>query len=608
MRSIEWLRYHEHRIDTDTLAYEGNLKITSEWFVDTERECFTTDPSWRHVAVRGGILADWAGAGKTVTMLSHCLNNDGTLRRDAMPRASNNHDGQLRARGTLIIVPLNVFTQWQSEAANFFPEAAIVTMHSHREMRVTSMAVLLDTDVVLTTFEFLIKSRSYQDMVDDVVEAELGVERRLCRSRAAIAAWARSRGDSDYPILEAIHWRRIVIDEMHEAFARPKRVKMMRCFHADYVWGISATPFMNAENTADIGYCLLRRDKAHHPNLLHRLVHECTRRTRPPFDMPFHQTLRLVNASCEERESMRHSSAGDDDVEQIVKLCTQVTTTDDVEAWEPHILYARHAEDAERECEAVRREIANVRQQLGDRTGDAEALNASLMQLGRHMEDTEKRLEYVRSQIDRLASIESDMCSICQEDRCGVILPCGHTFCRPCISQHAQRNSSCPSCRRDMRIDDVRGIARVGTKMSTIVDVIVALHEPVILFVQWKSMMQKMRAVLRGRELRVYTLDGNGAQRRRSLDNFSDGGGVLLLSLSDSFAGLHLPHVRHIVFSHAVVGDDRQQVADIEAQAIARCLRIGQTRTVYAHSFVISETAEEDLWRGTHSPPDESST
>ena len=140
-----------------------------------------------------------------------------------------------------------------------------------------------------------------------------------------------------------------------------------------------------------------------------------------------------------------------------------------------------------------------------------------------------------------------------------------------------------------MRIDDVRGI-RVGTKMSTIADVIVALCEPVILFVQWKSMMQKMRAVLRGRELRVYTLDGNGAQRRRSLDNFSDAGGVLLLSLSDSLQDYTF-RVRHIVFAR---GRRRRPTAGKRYRGAGH-RSVSAHRpdsTVYAHSFVISETAE----------------
>ena len=66
-----------------------------------------------------------------------------------------------------------------------------------------------------------------------------------------------------------------------------------------------------------------------------------------------------------------------------------------------------------------------------------------------------------------------------------------------------------------------------------------------------------------------------------------NGGGVLLLCLEDSFAGLHLPHVAHIIFAHAIVGEVGQ-VRNLETQAIARCLREGQTREVQVYSFVIA--------------------
>ena len=106
-----------------------------------------------------------------------------------------------------------------------------------------------------------------------------------------------------------------------------------------------------------------------------------------------------------------------------------------------------------------------------------------------------------------------------------------------------------------MRIDDVRGIARVGTKMSTIADVIVALAEPVILFVQWKSMMQKMRAggklVGLQMEARVMNEMKLGAEEGRRQLVFGNAGGHAL-----SMVGLprkYLPLVKSIVAGHTLI-------------------------------------------------------
>ena len=49
-----------------------------------------------------------------------------------------------------------------------------------------------------------------------------------------------------------------------------------------------------------------------------------------------------------------------------------------------------------------------------------------------------------------------------------------------------------------------------------------------------------------------------------------DAGGVLLLCLEESFAGLHLPNAANVIFAHALVGEVAQ-IRRLEAQAVARC-------------------------------------
>ena len=122
--------------------------------------------------------------------------------------------------------------------------------------------------------------------------------------------------------------------------------------------------------------------------------------------------------------------------------------------------------------------------------------------------------------------------------------------------------------------------------------------EPIVLFVQWKTMMRGTRTFLRNEDIRVFTLDGNSHQRSATLQEHLNGG-VLLLCMEDSFAGLHLPHARNIIFAHAIVADVGT-VKMLEQQAIARCVREGQTSQVTVHSFMVADSAEERHWTGTH--------
>ena len=181
----------------------------------------------------------------------------------------------------------------------------------------------------------------------------------------------------------------------------------------------------------------LEERKAHHPNLLHRILHKCA-----PYasavSCPFARRCASSTPAPKNANPCK-TARWRDDVEQIVKLCTPGRPTTS-ERGSQHPLRSTRSPSASA-TPFVARLPACV---SSWRAHDAEALNASLADLHRRMEDTDKRLEYVRAQIDRLSSLDADLCSIHQEDRCGVILPCGHTFCRPCISQHAQRNSSCP--------------------------------------------------------------------------------------------------------------------------------------------------------------------
>ena len=112
-------------------------------------------------------------------------------------------------------------------------------------------------------------------------------------------------------------------------------------------------------------------------------------------------------------------------------------------------------------------------------------------------------------------------------------------------------------------------------------------------------MMKGTKAFLRSIGAPVLTLEGSVTRRATVLHEFLTAG-VLLLCLEECFAGLHLTHVRHIIFAHAIVGD-YETVTRLETQAIARCVRHGQKESVQISSFVIADCEEERLWHATHS-------
>lgn len=206
---------------------------------------------------------------------------------------------------------------------------------------------------------------------------------------------------------------------------------------------------------------------------------------------------------------------------------------------------------------------------------------------------------------ERVSALDagSEVCSICMDAPSSVITPCAHLFCGDCARRHLQTHAWCPTCRAPLRAGDLAAVARgAATKLAHIAALLAGLAaaDPVILFVQWKAMVRGMRAYLRGAAgaPRVLLLEGNTLRRAATLSEFTRRGGVLLLCLEDSFAGLHLPQAKHVVFAHAIVAD-RERVGQLERQAIARCVRPGQTDQVRVHSFVVAEGAEERVWHDT---------
>jgi len=271
-------------------------------------------------------------------------------------------------------------------------------------------------------------------------------------------------------------------------------------------------------------------------------------------------------------------------LEQVVAEVETNMTDMVAKNMEPDEIARVRIQIAQEACETHRRTLNDAREKLKCQRVKVDQWN-----------DSEK---YVDALLSRART-----CGVCGVQKCEVMTTCVHCFCAGCADAHIRSTGVCPSCNVKCTEDDVVVIAEVGgigTKMREIgTHILTFSGEPVVLFVQWKTMMRPMRAFLRSIGARVLLLDGNAVQRASTRSEFLNGG-VLLLCLEDSFAGLHLPHVRTILFAHAIVGD-RERVAHLERQAIARCARRGQVaENVNVFSFVVAQCEEEELWHNTH--------
>ena len=621
LTTVQWMLDMESQFPLD-IRYEGNIRVTGRWYVDTEQQCFTEDASWREAQLAGGICADGMGQGKTCSALRLVT----TTLSPGVQRAAVCRD-QCASEASLLILPINLVSQWRQEMEKFLrlDRLKIVWVVQGRDVRSNTMNDLCDADIVITTFDFLRNNRTYQDHVEAALAGRP-------KERASLAAWARARPRRGECVLEAVVWRRIVVDEIHQMFERPSHMRSFLLFRCRAAWGLSATPAIDDERAQHL-YTLMTREKAHHPNLLASLVAKAvsvTRRTEAfgP-DQVSPRDLRLVNLSAEERVRLS-SHARDLSLGLKVRnmtflscdagsadrgdIASQVALTKEremailktkIDAQERNV---RIMESTER---TLREELERTRTDSTDKDALVRMEEAHQQMLqdvvaARRMRDDHvgrmvTRVEQERAVFKRISELRSaETCDACRDNVASrLAMPCMHVLCRECLPRPGE--VACPTC--GSCVDDVLPVAvcsGVGTKMREVAELVASIgpDDPIVLFAQWKSMMRGIRTFLGSCGLGPLVLEGNATHRAATLRALMDGG-VLVLCLEDGFAGLHLPHVSHVIFAHAIVGNV-DHVRTLEEQAIARCRRPGQTRKVSTYSFVVADTEESELYFQTH--------
>lgn len=192
-RAVNWLLHREgvryrnntlEVVEKDELS-QGDLPVSFTEAVDaTGQQCYlshvhglvATDSrllGQHRVSLKGGILAEEMGLGKTVELIALISLH---RRRIAETTILDLYSGAtLRTSGaTLIVSPPNIWEQWKSEINTHAPDLSVYeyrgipSFHaSEDEQWNASVDHLLQYDVVLTTYNVLSKEIHYADILPD---------------------------------------------------------------------------------------------------------------------------------------------------------------------------------------------------------------------------------------------------------------------------------------------------------------------------------------------------------------------------------------------------------------------------------------------------------
>src|SRR5664280_3832716 len=125
-----------------------------------------------------------------------------------------------------------------------------------------------------------------------------------------------------------------------------------------------------------------------------------------------------------------------------------------------------------------------------------------------------------------------------------------------------------------------------------LLDPLIADGQKVLVFSQFVQMLQILEKECHARNIRTHILTGQTKNRQQVVNDFQKetGACVFLLSLRAAGTGLNLTNASYVVLY------DPWWNPAVEAQAIDRSHRIGQTQTVNAYRLIAPGTVEEKIW------------
>ena len=125
-----------------------------------------------------------------------------------------------------------------------------------------------------------------------------------------------------------------------------------------------------------------------------------------------------------------------------------------------------------------------------------------------------------------------------------------------------------------------------------LLDSLVAEGQKVLVFSQFVQMLHILEKECAVRQIKTHILTGQTKDRQAVVNEFQadTGAGVFLLSLRAAGTGLNLTNASYVVLY------DPWWNPAVEAQAIDRSHRIGQTQTVNAYRLIAPGTVEEKIW------------
>ena len=626
-QNIRWMIDQEIRIDSGAMSIEsfkkGNymmhhIESIDEYLVFSSVDKKMINPEELDsikINIRGGVLSDDIGLGKTFSMIG-LINESKTLNRE-------NHSNQV----TLVICPRRLCLQWLEEIKKTC-NLNIYTISSIVQFKKLNHSNINNYDIVIMSYQFL-TNKKYLEYLEE------------------------NANNIDVFTIQNYDWLRVILDEGHEYISASSKCLKQKHYYqtipelfkiqSKYRWICSGTPYTNHYDRWQIinylstiddhfmyndpkYYLNLSQVVPHLHNTLHKLVYRKNTKdsveNQVVIPKPIIDTEFLRQSTIE--RAIYDSALGDKD--KMIQLCNHILVSDqhiNILGNDPlplNEIHQKMTEYYDKRLNRLGKRLDNIKKQLEDSSLDS----SILLELQDKKTLIENDLISTRSKHNIFVKLaeklkEEEFCPVCYEkleDLIKTVTPCGHFICGKCIGEisnmrnHNCNSIECPMCRNDFSKKELRVIApensqnetKLGTKMARLIEYSNQVLESnddnrILIFSQWDSMLKLVSKVLKDHHVNHLILNGsmhvlNSKLRKFKLDKSIR---IILLSMEKAASGLNLTEANYIVLLDTM-NTDKESSRVIEEQAIGRSVRIGQSQEVSVKRFIMQDTIEHEYY------------
>ncbi|XP_063860938.1 transcription termination factor 2-like isoform X2 [Scylla paramamosain] len=571
----------------------------------------------------GGILADDMGLGKTLTMISLILRHqelvsEGILADDFSSLKEEQDSGEedtggwitkksggasrfslVPSSGTLVVCPASLLGQWEGEVKRHVQRGNLRVLVYHGNARDRNVNSLAQFDVVITTYQIV--AREAFKFCED---------KQLKKGKKDDVPKVRAKNQGR---LFQIGWNRIILDEAHVVRNHKSKTSQAVCLlRGGRRWALTGTPIQNKE--LDL-FSLVRFLRA------------------TPFDEYTCWKHQVANNTAQGRQRMSllvkvlllRRTKDQVDLQtgkKIVDLPKKTVvhhelslTQEEREVYDRIFTYSRSAlveymksnEEKEKEKAAKWSDASNLATKPPNKEDEAKytpTLGGGALVSGNvkahHLLVLLLRLRQICchpsliSQMVNEESVETD--ELVSDEHSEVDQDLIAHMSTLNISENESEKESTDVL---TTANPVFKDTSKSSKIKCLVDELKQLRssgsrDKVIVVSQWTSMLEIVGKHLQEAEIRHQYITGKTLVKDRAaiVEDFNlnpRGPRVMLLSLATGGVGLNLVGANHLFML------DMHWNPQMEAQACDRIYRVGQTKPVTIHRFIVENTVEKKI-------------